>query len=49
METNERVCVGCGIEFLVMEIGGFTSYYCTNDCKENHSLFKKSPASKDIE
>lgn len=49
METNIRNCVGCGVEFLAMEIGGFSSYYCTSDCKENHSIFKESLASKDTE
>lgn len=46
MELIERTCVGCGNKFIVMDLKGPVSNYCTHDCKENHSIFKNQQESQ---
>lgn len=47
MLLEERTCVGCGNQFMVMNVSGANSYYCTSDCKESHSLFKTQNLNQD--
>lgn len=46
MELIERTCIGCGNTFMVMDVKGPVSNYCTRDCKESHSIFKSDRESK---
>lgn len=41
-KTLNKECIGCGRQFIVLNIDDANVNYCTEQCKESHSILKET-------